>query len=424
MQHVVIRHPRVTPLRRRRLLAGVAVLVLLFLIVAAVDLGTRRIGPTMLFPAGADGRIAQAPPAGSRIDYRRLDARLTRLAATKGMVGMAVAVVEDGQIRFLKGYGVREPGSADPVDLKTRFAWASLSKTVASTMVGALAAQGRIDLSAPIARYRTSLRLPDGGEQVTTVEDVLSHRTGLVKNAWDDRLEDGSDPAVVRGEYPRLSNLCRPGTCFAYQNIAYDAAHELVEDVTRLPYAEAVRRRLFGPLGMTGASVGAAALEADGNWARPSNGVRAYPLQVNYYHVPAAGGVNSTIVDLGLWLRAQMGASPAILSPTLLDLVHRARVKTPADRRRTEYDRVMTDTSYALGFRNAFYEGHRLVGHRGAVRGYRSLISFDPAARLGIAILWNSESTRPVAVPLELWDMAAGRPAKDWLHLDDGNRPG
>jgi beta-lactamase class C len=57
------------------------------------------------------------------------------------------------------------------------------------------------------------------------------------------------------------------------------------------------------------------------------------------------------------------------------------------------------------------------------VRGYRSLISFDPMAKVGIAVLWNSESTRPVAIPMELWDMVAGRPAKDWMHLDDGKKP-
>ncbi|MBU3078950.1 serine hydrolase domain-containing protein [Sphingomonas quercus] len=415
------------PKRPRRARPGfVAILVaagVIALLAAAMsmDLFTRRIGPTKLAPAltaDASGAIVEAPPVGSRIDYRRLDQRLTRLAGMKGVVGFAVAVVEQGRIRFLKGYGVRAPGSTDPVDLKTRFAWASLSKTVAATLMERLAQEGRVRLDRPVADYGTSLRLPNGGEQVVTVEDVLSHRTGLVKNAWDDRLEDGQDPAVIRGDYAKLSNLCRPGTCFAYQNIAYDTAHEIVEKVTGTPYAQAVRQLIFGPLGMTGASIGQEGLEADDDWARPSNGLRAYPVQQNYYHVPAAGGVNSTIVDLGIWLRAQMGGVPAILPPALLDDLHRARVDTWSEHR-TEYDVPMRDTSYALGFRNAWYDGRRLIGHRGAVRGYRSLISFDPEAGVGVAVLWNSESTRPVGIPMEIWDMLAGRPAKDWLRLDD-----
>lgn len=418
MQHVVIRRHIRRPLQRRRLAVAVAVLVGLFLAVALMDLATQRIGPTRLVPGDVAGTILRAPPAGSRIDYRRLDERLRRLAAQRGMVGLAVAVVEDGEIRFMKGYGIREPGSSEPVDLRTRFAWASLSKTVAATMVETLANGGRLSLSQPVSDFGTTLRLPSGGETRVTVEDLLSHRTGLVKNAWDDRLEDGWDPRAIRGDYASLSNLCRPGTCFAYQNIAFDTAHEIVERVTREPYAQAVAGRLFGPLGMTGASLGQAGLERDDDWARPTNGVRAYPVQPNYYHVPAAGGVNSTIVDLGLWLRAQMGHAPGILPQALLNDLHTERVAT-RDRRGTEYDRMMHDTNYALGFRNAFYEGRRLIGHRGAVRGYRSLMSFDPAAGVGVAVLWNSESTRPVGIPLEIWDQIAGRPAKDWLHLDE-----
>lgn len=427
MKQVAIRPPSKVsrkPLKRWRVHLALAAIAVPLLLIAAgmTHLLTRRIEPIRPVVSDASGAIVQAPPANSLIDYQRLDRRLTRLAGMKGMVGFAVAVVEQGRIRFLKGYGVREPGSAEPVDLRTRFAWASLSKTVAATTMEALARDGRVDLGKPVADYGTSLRLPNGGESVVTVEDVLSHRTGLVKNAWDDRLEDGQDPAVIRGEYQRLSNLCRPGTCFAYQNIAYDVAHEVVERVTGLPYAEVVRRKLFGPLGMTGASIGQAGLEADGDWARPTNGLRAYPVQPNYYHVPAAGGVNSTIVDLGIWLRAQMGGAPGILPADLLDDLHRARVDTWSEHR-TEYDRMMRDTSYALGFRNAYYEGKRLIGHRGAVRGYRSLISFDPEAGVGVAVLWNSESTRPVGIPLEIWDMLAGRRAKDWLHLDDGKKP-
>ena len=421
MQHVVIRRPPFRkPLFRRRFLAGVAALLVVFIAVVLSDLASRRVEATATLPEDVAGTIADAPPEGSRINYRRLDQRLTRLAQKKGVVGFAVAIVEQGRIRFLKGYGVRQVGGTEPVDLRTRFAWASLSKTVAATMSGALAADGRLSLQRPIAEYRTTLRLPDAGERKVTLEDVLSHRSGLVKNAWDDRLEDGQDPAVIRGEYVTLSNLCRPATCFAYQNIVFDTAHEVIEQATGLPYADAVRRRLFQPLGMTGASLGDTALEADDDWARPTSGFRDYPLQRNYYHVPAAGGVNSTIVDLGIWLRAQMGGAPGILPPALLEDLHRTRVSTPESRRGTEYDRMMHDTSYALGFRNAWYEGRRLIGHRGAVRGYRSLISFDPAAQVGVAVLWNSESTRPVGIPLEIWDMIAGRPPKDWLHLDDG----
>jgi len=66
------------------------------------------------------------------IDYERLDQRLTRLAADDEIVGLSVAVIENGEIRFAKGYGFTEVGGA-PVTDTTVFRWASLSKGVAAS---------------------------------------------------------------------------------------------------------------------------------------------------------------------------------------------------------------------------------------------------------------------------------------------------
>ena len=98
---------------------------------------------------------------------------------------------------------------------------------------------------------------------------------------------------------------------------------------------EAARSILFRPLGMTSASVSRAGLESAKSWARPhSVGRRPLELNDNYYRVPAAGGVNSNIKDLTLWMLAQMGEMPQVLGPGLLDTIHQPRVKTPGERGR------------------------------------------------------------------------------------------
>ena len=89
------------------------------------------------------------------------------------MVGLAVGVVENGRITFLKGYGETEAGSGDPVTPATVFRWASCSKGVAATMVAKLAEQGKIDLGAPVANYAPDLKLPNGNERRATVGDLL-----------------------------------------------------------------------------------------------------------------------------------------------------------------------------------------------------------------------------------------------------------
>lgn len=373
--------------------------------------------------AGARSGLASSGFRGPhKIDYRLLDQRL-RLAASKpDMVGMAVAVIENGEIAFVQGYGTTTAGGADPVTPNTVFRWASLSKGVAATMVGLLADEGKLSLDEPVAKFNTTLKLPAGGEQLATVADILSHRVGLPHNSTDNQLEAGADPKALRASLGALSLACQPNTCHAYQNVAFDTASEIVERVTGQRYVDEVRRRLFAPLGMQNASLTRAGLMSARSWARPHVGRRTVEVNDNYYRVPAAGGVNSSIMDLALWMRAQMGLAPQVLPERVLDTIHQARVNT--DRRGTMFSRAMGPSQYALGWRDYSYQGHWLVGHQGAVMGYRSTILFDPETKSGVAVLWNSQSGRPAGVQLEVLEMLYGQPHTDWLKLESPNGGG
>src|SRR5690606_16867364 len=197
-----------------------------------------------------------------------------------------------------------------------------------------------------------------------------------------------------------------PGACHGYQNVAFDAASEIVENVTGQHYGDVVRERLFAPLGMADATVSREGLMNAASWARPHIGRTTMQVKDSYYRVPAAGGVNSSIFDLALWMRAQMGLAADVLAQPVLDNVHLARVDT--ERRHSDFARVMGPSRYGLGWRDYNYAGHALIGHQGAVEGYRSTILFDPVTRSGIAMLWNSQSNRPVGLQLEVLEMLYG----------------
>src|SRR3954462_3950873 len=203
------------------------------------------------------------------VDYRLLDARLRQLITKPAMVGMAVGVVENGRSSSLQGSGHTLEGSNEPVTPDTVFRWASVSKGVAATMVAKLAQQGKIQLNAPVANYAPDLKLPAGNEHRATVGDLLSHRLGLYRNAYDNKLEEGQDPSVLRQSLAQLNAVCAPGTCWDYQNVAYDASSEMVSRITHMPYEQAVKRYLFNPIGMTSGSVSLAGLEGNRSWARP-----------------------------------------------------------------------------------------------------------------------------------------------------------
>jgi beta-lactamase class C len=351
-----------------------------------------------------------------RIDYRDFDSRISGIMADPSMVGLSVAVIENGRISFARGYGTTAVVGGEPVNTHTVFRWASLSKGVAATMVGDLAAQGRLSLDAPLSDYATTLRLPAGNETRATVDDLLSHRLGVTRNAFDRKLEAGADPRTLRPQLATLSQLCAPGQCHAYQNVAFDAASEIVQNITGRPYNQVVARELFSPLGMTDASISRAGLIASKSWAKPHVGRRTVTVNDNYYRVPAAGGVNSSILDLARWMQAQMGAAPQVVPQRVLDRIHQPRIDT--NRHRGMFNQAMGTSQYALGWRDYNYRGHRLIGHQGAVMGYRATVLFDPVKQSGIALLWNSQSGRPVGIQLELLDRLYGFQRQDWLGLD------
>lgn len=373
-----------------------------------------------LFFAGA--LSAKAEP----IDYERLTDRLERLVIKPDMVGLAVAVVENGDVTYAKGFGETHIDGV-PVTPNTVFRWASLSKGVAASVAGQLAEDELLSFDEIVGDYDTTLRLPGAGHKKASLGDVLSHQLGIVPNAYDGRLEDGRDPKEIRKSLGKLKSTCTLGECHTYQNVAFDAISEVVEGISGRPYAAQAKDRLFQRLGMTSVSLTRAGLKASGDWARPYRKRRrdARPkLQTvndNYYNVPAAGGVNSSILDLAEYMRAQMGLRTDVLSQELLDTIHAPRVRairnqTGVNRR---YAGHMKNSQYGYGWRSYDYAGGaKVIGHRGAVNGYRALILFDPERDTGVVALWNSSSRKPVGIQFEVMDMVYGLPQKDWIGLD------
>jgi beta-lactamase class C len=115
-----------------------------------------------------------------------------------------------------------------------------------------------------------------------------------------------------------------------------------------------------------------------------------------------------------------MGEAQDVLPERVLETVQAPRANTPGETARRRKFRERTRASaYGLGWRVIDYAGHRVIGHHGGVRGYRSLIMFDPALRSGIVVLWNSSASKPNGLEYEVMDMVYRLPFRDWLDIDD-----
>jgi beta-lactamase class C len=371
-------------------------------------------------------KLAKAPPNlpdqpdewRGRIDYGKLDQQLAALTQRSEMAGLAVAIVEEGELRFVHGYGVVDRSTNAPVTTHTVFRWASVSKTVAGTLAASMASEGALDLQKPVSSWQSSLRLPDGAESRINFAQLLAQQTGLTKNAYDENLEDGQDPRAIRSSLADAPLQCEPGTCHTYQNLAFDAASEILAKAGERSYPDLVSERFFLPLGMTSANFGMAGLTGAKDWARPHSGSNVRTLKESYWRVPAAAGIESNIVDFSRWLQATMGERPDVLPASTLRLAQAPRVNT-APIYGGALRQANSDAHYGLGWRSFTYDGRQFIGHSGAVDGYRATLIFEPATRTGVVAMWNSNWGTPFRIPFAVFDSYHQRADSRWLELDD-----
>lgn len=386
--------------------------------------------------AGSLQRAALAQIASpviiAEVQPLRLEANLRKAMGTGDFVGLAVAVVRNGKVTFVRTYGETETGSGEPVDPDTLFRIASLSKGFASSMVGLAVSEGRLSLDAPVTGFAPELALPRGGEKSLSLSDILSHRTGLPPNAYDNLLEAGTPPEAILPEYRKVKPTCAVSDCYAYQNVVYDLSGRALATAYDASFHELVQSRLFKPLGMKTATYGLDALIQSGNWARPHTRTRqadpALPpnpwtrieVKLPYYATPAAGGVNASITDMSLWLKAQLGNMPDVLAPEVLDLIHAPQVGTPTETQRMRSALPQLRASqYAYGWRVYDYAGHTVVAHGGSVDGYGAQIMMVPELNAGIVVLANARSKRFWSITSMYLDLTLGLPQRDWLALEE-----
>ncbi|MFP3944122.1 MAG: serine hydrolase domain-containing protein [Alphaproteobacteria bacterium] len=372
-----------------------------------------------LAPAGAATPAAEtdaqfektgAEPEKADAQFEELAARI---AGSEHLVGLAVAVVRDGEPTLIRTWGPRELGGTEPIDPQTVFRIASLSKGFATSLIAQLVAEGKLKLTAHAADYAPGFRLKDRRQlKAATLENVMSHRLGLPPHAYDNLLEANMPPSRILRRLGKVNMVCRVGDCYGYQNVAFNMLADVIEAADGRPIGEAMAARLFKPLGMETASLDAEGLRRTGNWARPhrrrkGKSWRLSSVRPNWYRLPAAAGVNASITDMTRWLAAQMGHAPEVLSPEMLSTLHEPRVQTPSQRRRWRYFLEFTSAHYGLGWRVYNYRGETVVSHTGSVDGYASQMTFLPSRNAGIVLLANSKSQSfyslmPIWLNLEL----------------------
>ncbi len=367
----------------------------------------------------ADALHAFEPP----LNPAAFDAILNEALQAWHAPGLAVAIVRNDEVVYLKGVGVRERGGKQPVTPDTIFGIGSCTKAFTATAIGLLVEDGKMTWDDRVRQHIPTFRLADPlADRDVTLRDLLCHRTGLASHdqLWL-RAPWTLEESVRRMAFQEPASSFR--SKYEYNNLCYIVAGFAITSAAKQPWNEFVKQRLFEPLGMKGAVFTKSdALKAADHATPHRHNAHFEPEVMPWYdddrQIRASGSIKASVRDLSQWLQLQLndGAldGKRIVSTVVLAETRRPQMVLPLDPDAAQYADT-TQMSYGLGWRISDYRGHHLLEHGGAVDGFRARLLLFPKDRLGIMLLTNVEETRVVSATGNiLADYLLGLSKKDW----------
>ncbi|MDP2469455.1 MAG: serine hydrolase domain-containing protein [Candidatus Palauibacterales bacterium] len=353
-----------------------------------------------LQPAGY-ARESFAGMAAAKLDAARLAelAGFTETAMQElGVPGVAVGIIQDGEVVFADGFGVRELGRPQRPDANTLFMVASNTKALTTLMMGKLVDAEKFGWDTPVTALLPSFKL---GDPATTRQVLVKHLicacTGLPRQdlEWLFEFEDGTAESTLR-TLATMQPTSGFGEMFQYSNpmaaaAGYTGGHVAYADLELgAAYDEAMRTLVFEPLGMTSTTFDYAKALA-GNHASPhSPDIDGEPsvaaMDINYSVIPVrpAGAAWSSVNDMLKYIAMELADG------TLPDGTQYIRKETLLARRAPQVP-IGKYATYGMGLMVDTEYGTPVVHHGGDMIGFHSDMMWLPEHGVGAVVLTNGD---------------------------------
>lgn len=300
--------------------------------------------------------------------------------------GVAIAVSQNGNILYERGFGFADLQSQEPVNPETLFGCGSVTKSLTVMAMLKLAEEGQLTLDDPVRRHLPDFALCGQSEpDSVTIQHLMSHTTGLPplpRKPEIDRL--GDHLAYIAGEEYEL--LGEPGEYFSYCNDAFLLQGAIIERLTSRLYRRFVTETILAPLGMHRSTFCLEEIAKMDNVSVPymKNGqtgeMEAVPWpRLGNYEV--GGGLRSTVKDLLRYGNLFVGSSNE----------HRVVSEQWVKKMWQPVHQIGRNQFYGLALEMVpDYAGVTLVSHGGSQQGVSSHFGFVPEKELVVAVLMNA----------------------------------
>lgn len=375
--------------------------------------------------------FSSAPLRAAEFDPQAIDEVVEKAMKDASVPGAAVVIVKDGEVIYLKGFGVREKDKPEKVTPDTVFPIASCTKAFTATAIAMLADEDKLKWDDKVRDHLEYFRLSDElADRDVTLRDLLCHRTGMPRHdmLWAGLSTNGE-------EVIRRWGKGTPSTSFRskweYSNVPFTTAGVIAGKIEKSDWASAIKTRLFKPLGMKRSSCTWKEGTAQADHATPHYyGFNKSISPIKWDEIDHAGGagcINSSARDLAAWLQFQLAGGKydgkRLLTEKTLAETHSPQMLVKPEGTFATYfpAKVTRFTTYGLGWFVHDYRGFTCVSHGGTLTGFRAQCMLVPEKNIGVFVLCN---LRPSyfceTVAKTTLDTLLGLPSEDWIKFHKG----
>lgn len=327
-----------------------------------------------------------------------LDTYVERALKEWQLPGVSVAIVKNGKVAYMKGYGVKEMGTTDQVDENTLFMIGSNSKAFTATAMAMLDADKKLSLDDKVQKWLPDFKLYDPWvAKEANIRDLLCHRLGFETFQGDFMFFDSDlTTAEVREKMGKLKPMYSFRSKWGYTNSAFMTAGEIIPKVTGQSWATFVTDSIFKPLGMNNSLALSKDIKLAGNKCSAHTVVMGELRKIPYGNIDnlaPAGSISSSANDMSKWVMALLNDGK-LDGKEIIPASAIAQTRLPHS--------IMGNGGhmfnkahfnlYGLGWFLEEYAGRKIVAHTGGVNGFVTSVCLVPEEKLGIIVLTNTDA--------------------------------
>jgi len=363
------------------------------------------------------GRVAP------RRDYAPLVAKLQACIEyqmqDKSVPGLSIALVDDQDVVWARGFGVADRDKNIPATAQTVYRIASVSKLFTDLAVMQLVERGELDLDVPIQNYLPDFRPENPFGKPQTLRQLLSHHSGLVREPPVGSYFDPSEPPLqqVVASLNRTQIVYEPETRTKYSNAAITLLGWLLQQRSGQPYSDYIAAHVLQPAGLRHSSF----VPTEEILQKLSQGYlwtydgRMFAAPHFEYGIGPAANLYAPMTDLAQFLKVLFhdgrGPGGQVVQPETLQRMWRPQF-------------TGGNSGFGLGFYVTEYRGFKRIGHTGAVHGYSTEFIALPELKFGLAMCANKDGAYSMLrrISLYAFDLAiarrGGAPLPDFRRTD------